>query len=701
MLNELYEASMSLQDFGVNPKDWDQKYMRVPKLGGAKPTFFVFIGSNNQVTRIERIIDANEIDGLRKWQKANGYSFPYFNIPPLWRINFEPKKNEKDKVIEQKLKNNRLSKQELQQFMNEKTATAKEWEANQILRIDDCLRKLSNEFRAIVGTPPPELCAIAALIERVSEISGQQFYDEIKDKFSKCMLADPSSARLYFGGAFQYRNTESGNPVSILLELDDGTSAFEYPVKHFKVRDWINERLFKHQITITGESGQPDVFGKDLAGSDKKYPDVTVNVLGSVKLRAMNHESLCQYRYGQIGQKSCLVGDKSRMLMKGALEWLTDSGRKGKTWDTVARATSNKEILLAYPSVLPKEPPNVAVMFSGGLGENDTMDNTSQFENCAHEVTGTLQGLMAQNPDLDFRVFVLRKMDTARTRVSNHRRYSAQHLINAANNWQIGCRNLPYIQIKQFSPEKKPEWCDPKIPFPMEIVWTLNTLRSRDGGGAQKTVIKGLATDDGISLLLEEGVFLRQILLRALGAATRNAVGLVLALGQAQAQRLVFTSVKNDARQAVILPSILGLLLFKMNITKEEYMKSPPYLIGRLLSLSDQLHYHYCEHERDKKVPPQLLGNALMPNALEEPCRVLAHYFDRLKPYHAWAQTVQGEPAGLARYFLAELGKVALELSKLPIPERCTDIDRTQMMIGYLARSGKSESETAKQGDEK
>jgi len=724
VLNELYDAASSLADIGVSPKDWHKEYTLVPKpqslkKSTGKPTFFVFIGRDSQIVRIERVADQNETANLRKWEKGNGNSFPYFNIPPLWWISFNPKENDDDKVFKKALDKGTATAQEVEQFIKEKTAAGKEWENKHISRIGDCLHKIPDKLKEIIDSPPPECRAIIELIDRVSGLSVSQFYESIKNEFKKRMLVEPSLAHLYFGAAFYRGKKAPGNNVSILLELEDGTSAFEYPVKHPRVRDFINERMLGHQKTTTKASGQPDAFGKDLAGSHNKYPAVTISIFGKVILRAMNHEYPCQYRYGTINQESCLVGEESRKLIKGALEWLTAPKRKGKTWDMVARAAGNNEILLAYPSVLPEEPPNTAGMFSGTVGEGDTTNNTSRFEDCAKEVTGTLQGLMSQNPNLDFRVFVLRKMDPARTRISSNRRYAAQHLINSARNWVKGCRNLPHILIKQFTRRGRPEWLEPKIPFPMEIVWTLNTLWSLGGKNTKKnkaagqtqwtpSSVKSVTTDDGISLFLEEGVFLEQILRRALHTAMHNAIGLVLALGQAHAQKLAFVSDKNYARQIMILPSILGLLLFKMNITKEEYMKSPPYLVGRLLSLADQLHYYYCQEVRNNSIPPQLMGNALMSTALEEPVKALALYCNRILPYQAWAKTVSGDAAGLARYFLSELGKVSSELgdvcSNTPlkiIPERCTDSDKAQMLLGYLTRPEKSDSENTKQGDAK
>ncbi len=498
--------------------------------------------------------------------------------------------------------------------------------------------------------------------------------------------------------------------MTLLFELDDGVSRFGFPVKHSKVRDWINVQLLSQHLIRGNSSSLPDIFGNDGTGWEQTFDDVRMkNALGNVKLRAMANAAACQQRYRKADADSCPVGQASRSRMKGVLEWLTAPEREDKTWATV-RAADNKEILLAYPSKLPPDPPDTA-MFFGGSSEVDT-DNTSRFENCAQNVAGALRGLMAKNPNLDVRVFLLRKMDTARTRVSSHKRCSAQHFIQAAERWQFGSRNLPHVLVKQFmkDKDKKTAWRGPQTPFPMETVWALNTLWVRGGerNGRDKqptwspSRTKSLSTADGLAFLLEDGAFLHPVLDRMLYAATRNLMGLVLALGQAHAQSQVFTTQKNYARQALIMPSILGLLLYKLNITKEHYMKSPPYLVGRLLSLADQLHYHYCLHVRDGSVPPQLMGNALMPTALEEPAKALALYCNRILPYQAWAKTTSDEKAvGLARYFLAELGKISSELgdvcsegSSKAIPEQCTDADKAQMLIGYLARPEKSDSET-------
>lgn len=703
MLNELYDAASSLADADISPKDWHKEYVpvRAPKIA-----FFVYLDQQGGIAGIERIRDQAEVAELRTWESKGDLrqSFPYFNIPPLLWISFDPKQNDGDKLIEKALKTKTLTEAQFSQFLErvEKAKSTKGWDEKAYRKLQSCLEK-GRVLKPILGQAPDELRSIVGLIDRLENVSAQKFYDRLRMTFIGEMRKHPEMAAGYFEGMFYSGAKEPGNAVSLFLELADSISSDRFPAKHQKVRDWVNRRLLSRNPVQERFSSTHDIFGNDGTGWKQSFDDVRMkNALGNVKLRSMAAAAACQRRYGRAEAESCPVGQESRRKMKGALEWLTGPTRKGKTWV----AAGNDEILLAYPSELPSDPPGMATFFGGSTETN--ADNTARFEDCAQNVAAALRGLMAKNPDLDIRVFVLRKMDPARRRVSSQKRYSAQHLIGAAEAWQRGCRNLPLILVKRFSKEREAEWRAPDTPFPMEVVWVFNTSWSRGGKGKadQKghlqwspTSIKGIATEDGIALLLEDGVFLQAVLQRALYSATRNASGLVLALGQAHAQGEVFPTAKNYARQVLLVPSVLGLLLSKLNINKENYMKSAPYLVGRLLSLADQLHYHYCQYVRDRNVPPQLMGNALMPTALEEPVKALALYSNRVLPYQAWGRTATGDAAGLARYFLAELGKVCSDISLTEIPERCTDADKAQMLVGYLARSEKSDSETPQQGE--
>lgn len=118
-------------------------------------------------------------------------------------------------------------------------------------------------------------------------------------------------------------------------------------------------------------------------------------------------------------------------------------------------------------------------------------------------------------------------------------------------------------------------------------------------------------------------------------------------------------------------------------------MNSSAYLVGRLLSLVDDLHLKYCQHVRKGSIPPQLVGNALMSTALEMPEKALSMLSQRIPPYQAWAKTLSDseQDVGLVKYFLKQIGEVSNQLKEAGLSPTCSDTDKAQMLLGYLARS--------------
>lgn len=115
-------------------------------------------------------------------------------------------------------------------------------------------------------------------------------------------------------------------------------------------------------------------------------------------------------------------------------------------------------------------------------------------------------------------------------------------------------------------------------------------------------------------------------------------------------------------------------------------MSSAPFLVGQMLALTDTLHKEYCQHVRKGELPPQLIGNALMTTALDNPTAGLARLSERIAPYQAWANTATGEGVGLAKWVLQRYQHVTEELGKQTLPQQCEDADKAQMLLGYLAR---------------
>ncbi|MBA3727212.1 MAG: hypothetical protein H0W86_12425, partial [Armatimonadetes bacterium] len=486
---------------------------------------------------------------------------------------------------------------------------------------------------------------------------------------------------------------------SLIAELAD-RSAFAYPANHERVQVWMNSRFQavdepSEQTTSNSQNEQADAFAKPAIRLDESFPSVRLPVLGNVILRSMSSESPCQRRYGFADSQSCRVGQVSRQDMKNALEWIGHPDRREKTWCDVSSLNSVSGLLFAYPSQKPEVAPELAGLIVGL--DNETDPDGAKFEACSARVTTSLTTLSHEAPSTEVRVFVLTKPDGFRTKVLSSGRYSVERLLTSAKEWKACCRNIPSILIRQFGAKKgdKPYWAEPFIPYPAEVVSCLNTAWERSGTHAEQ--VPGFGIGDGLGLLLEEGVVLKAIATRAIRTLITNSLTLVLALGQAHRQGLVHPLGKKYGKQSLLLPSIFGLLLAKLDRLKGEFMKGPPFLVGRLLSLADQLHVQYCHGVRKGQVPPQLVGNALMATALEQPTKAVAMLSQRILPYQAWARTVQGgDEVRLAKYFLGELGRVSAEMKDIVLPSTCGDAEKAEMLLGYLARSEKEKDSEPK-----
>ena len=692
MLNELFLLSESLERTGVSLQSWHRHFKECPQGGKA---FFVDLDDQGRIAKASSITDLQIRAGLRKYEKAAGYSFPSFNAPPLLQFADDDDKERAAKLRKafgsKKPPEKAARDEELAYLLSVSTSGWK----NEMDKLNDCLSSVPQALMTVLGEGTDESSSFVELLRRAQRTNGKALHEQLKEIALTGMRTGTSEAAEWMDVLF-FHSGKTPKKVAVVLELVD-QSQFAYPANHQVVQNWVSDRLLAMEtVKRKGRdlTTAPDVFAVEGGATNESFPEVKMPVLGNVKLRAMSSESPCQRRYGTADAKSFQVSQSARQTMKNALEWITKGERRGKTWCDVSSLGSAPAMLITYPSDLPAEAPELAGLF---VGEREQADpEGSRFEACARRVTETLKGRPASSRNAEMRLFVLTKPDGFRTKVLHSSRYTVQHLLHSADAWQALGRNSPPVMIRQFASTKgaKPVWHIPLTPYPAEVVWCLNTVWQRMGTHAETTFDFQVA--DGLSLLLEDGPVLKTVTIRAIQAVISNSLSLLLALGQATHQGKVHPMGKVYGKQALLLPQILGLLLGKLNYEKGAYMKSPPYLIGRLLSLADQLHVQYCHEVRKDQVPPQLVGNALMTSAMETPEKALALLWQRIKPYYAWAQTVQGgDEVRLAKYFLGEMGRVCASLSETDLPHRCSDTDKVTMLLGYLARP-----ETEKRNDD-
>jgi len=631
MLNELFCLCESLKRASISGQSWHRNYKPARK----GTSFYVLIDNKGEVKSLEKVPD-DKVKSLRKWEESAGISFPAFNVPPLSGTCSRSRKK----------------------------------------KIDKSLKSAGLASKLDLSGIPQNFMAMSELVKRAELLCADKLCEGIKSGIGK--LTDSEK------NAIVPQNSKKKKPgeVQIILELAD-RSSFPYPANHPKVQEWVNGQLMPK--TLHPAVLRSDAFGQPLADKDsgEKFPSVRIPILGDVKLRAMSGEIPCQSRYGRTDAKSFPAGGTIRQSMKDGLEWLGNDERKGRTWAEVSGKGLIRGILFAYPSEMSGDPPELAQLFSG-----ETMSGKeAKFGLCASGVVKALEGITKACPDAEVSVFVLTKPDGWRTKVLVSSKYAPGTIINAAQRWQCGCRNIPKL-ILNLGTEEKQRWIEPDIPFPIEAIRCLNTAYYQDSDAVKQSAIHGLEIGEGIDILIESASNIQATLERALHLAVTNARGLLLAAGHADHRRdgkphvPYYPNKRNDIQ---LLPSILGLLLFKLNIAKGGYMYTAPFLVGQMLKLADILHKEYCQHMRKGSLPPQLIGNAIVPTALDNPVAAIARLSERIAVYQAWANTATGNDVGLAKWTLQQLDKVASAISRQTLPDRCSDEIKAQVLLGYLA----------------
>ncbi|MEN6490237.1 MAG: hypothetical protein ABFD66_15380 [Smithella sp.] len=683
MLNELYHLSVALENAGIKPRDWHKDLKPLPNATSKKPCYKILIGTDSVITGVEPI-NEDLVTCLRKWEPSLGNSFPGFNIQPLYRIT--------DEVTKKRLKKWREGKESIDVELLKVWCTDKQmnWDAKFDKKMEKCLGTIPVELKNKCTDIPSEFGALKNLCERVALLGdggSVKFFQALEsfiwDTFGKAAVPSLLSVLIHEGSSMKKAEEDRGT-VSVFVDVPDWK---EYPIASKDTIDCINKCLLNliNNDVVGTERCSEDAFGGDISGAEEKLPEVKLPIIGGVKLRAMNSELPCQYRYGTVDAKSFNIGSNSRRLAKGALEWLSANEREGLTW---GRA-DGKELIFAYPAILPKTPPKLAACF--GARKTDVAD--ARFEDYAKDVVDCLRGLASSLKEVELHVFSLRKMDKARTKVVFHRNYSAQRLADAASEWQQGCVNIPFIRMKAWGEEKgKTIMAEPETLFPLQIADCLNRVWKLDG--TSKTEVKSIPKSAGIELLLDEAISLRHVP-HLLSVALQNSSALFVSIGHAlHRNEIINLDGFNQHKQ--LMPAILGILLMKIGIRKESYMNNTPYLVGRMLKVADELHAVYCKEVRKNNLPPQLLGNALMVAALDSPTQAISQLALRIVPYLGWARTNATESAGLSRYFLKEFGNIEVKLRDVNMPLRLDDAAKAQLLLGYIAGNTQTEEPTDK-----
>lgn len=688
MLNELYSLATVLDSKVISMKEWSGKYKQLPKVTAKAPCIRIWLASDGSIREMESI-DTELAQTLRKFGNNQG-TFPAFNIVPLFRIFDEKQLLELEQIEKQAQTPN------LDEMMS--WCINDNWKDSVVNKV---YRSMQNIPKTLLETidiqEQPEGLLVSELIHLANEYSDgpdKSFNAALKACiFAKLQKKEDISlmlAMLFHKGNPQKEDKDDvGTSLSVFLDVFEWQQ-YGYPVASQHITEWINEALLKASLLSTAKqpnASESDAFGIPFVNPGKTMDSVKLSGF-EVTLRSMFNGQPCQYRYQRIDDGSYPIAEVSRSLAKRSLEWVASLEREGVTW----RKVDKNEIIFVYPSKLPVVPPKFASIF--GLNKAENPEQTEfRFEDIAKKFIKALRGLPTHEKPDSIQIFTIRKIDKARSKVIFSRNCSPEQLIKAAENWVIGCSNIPEIDLGERI-----------IPYPLQVAQIVNNVWKQNGELAQgQAAVERMKYYQGMELLLD--IMQGSMICNYLHILLTNSTGLVKYLGNlapGKSKNKDKTEGKNlekQIRETVLLLSVLGLLLDKNDDRKEKYMENMAYLVGQLLKISDELHTLYCKVVRGGDVPPQLAGSALFVTAGEIPHQAIAQLSIRMNPYITWAKQYrfknikdEGKESWKAAWYL-KLYEDAANKLRLALSDslKFSDFEKAQLFIGYLASFPKSE----------
>lgn len=677
MINELYHLSQTLDSKGIEVSEWHRKYKEIPKVTVQSPCVRIWLDDDGAVCGIERLT-AEHVSRLRKYGD-NQSSFPAFNISSLYRIVDENWIHELENMESGKCK------PDIEKIRS--WCSTDNWikgAPRQVKRsLKDCPEHLLKLLNLENQAEHNIIAKLAELCQKYGENAMDHFRASLENFIFELLNTGEDTATAFAllfhkGSAKKEHGKDVGNKISIVLDVKNWRP-YSYPVASEYTTNQLNKMLLESNTLVEAaeEGGQVDAFGSPFANPNEPMPNVKLSGF-DVTLRSMFEGQPCQRRYNKINDGSYPIAAENRSSIKRSLEWISKSVHRQITWEKIDK----DEMVFIYPNKLPQVPPR----FASILGQRQTKNSSEQearFESVSKDFAVVFRGLPTdQKPDV-MQLFSIRKIDKARSKVIFTHNTTPERLIQSADDWAQGARNLPKLDVGEII-----------TPFPLEIADIVNAVWKQNGERADgKKPVERMKYYQGMELLLD--IPTPNVIHNLLHIHVENSVGLISFVGnklhQAKSGKgKIWISQKEKVAQA---SCVLALLLFKHKMRRESYMEELAYLIGQLLHVSDELHVLYCKVKRNGDIPPQLAGNSLFIAAGSMPFQAISQLAIRMNPYISWAEQYRfarvdadGVESWRAVWLLGLFQQIADKI-KLQMNQavRFGDFEKAQLFIGYIA----------------
>lgn len=675
-------------------------------------------------------ITNDEMPGLWRVGTTNQPKFPIISLRgPLIDVAKEEVKSVQVSV--KKLKNELLAER-LQELIHERSWKAEDdkgWSSinGSLERAEEILTASHN-----VGS----LSHVHDLVERfrIAASSPKNFIIHIVEMcfllFSKNSISDLSTANAIVTGA--------GGKASFALDTDEVDSrqrVYSLQTYQLMVDKLPTDFKDRESLQVSDRCAFNDEDSVLLA---EPFPAVTFPELGSKPLLSMGNigekNDDCCKRYGVSKYAVCPVGSKHVRTLQSTLSWLVHGDNEGNTWLRIPsgqyeirnqKKTEKRDLLISFLEAEPIEKTSLARI----IGRSPKEITANSYKADASAVCEALHGVAREHPKSRLNLFILTKANDGAAKVVASESPTVQQVLDAVGWWTDASENAPAVALWLPPNDDKPAvWAKPLSPSPTTIVrllsqtWMSSRKKFQEVNGPSVADVLDVYLwrndkwevrnrwEPAARKLLSLAIERTGPLLIELFAAVRTSYSPDERSDPSTDMRNANAYSRWLRQSALSAISLIGIILHAFGHRKERYMSDPVFIVGQMLALADTLHKDYCIIERDGSLPPSLIGSSLMPRALDSPVSALASLADRMSLYLRWASALAAPPSvsdsspeeeqgsqqkKRGPYFqafktLKRYQVLADKVHKLQIPNECTDLDKAQLLFGFLASPPKT-----------
>ncbi|HRG77346.1 MAG TPA: hypothetical protein PLX69_22495 [Leptospiraceae bacterium] len=703
MLNELYQLSKALEKNNIS---LNGLHADIKTPAASNDGLIIYLSSNGNIELIE-ICESTKFSQLWYFSNGNHGTFPVRRIQePLL---FDPNDSKQAREAREKKKLSLFEKwEELMKDLealsifpdDEKKSEQKAWEKY--------FSTLNTREKVLRENNDPELKPFLTLMSRFYKFAQitdwknrlkEKITEQVKklnikkdEKINPKLDSRNKEFDFYFTllkGKWDTKENVAKCGIQTFLELSDFEN-FNKSVRQSKeiVSRNLSGKLINSENLSLSKSNSKCVLSGDYDEiENEKYPNPNLPLLGLSYLFSMNANTPCQTRYGNTSTKIIPVGKSSIKSMKDSIEWICEDSRKGITWDETPGKDGN-DLLIVYL----EDKPNVKINFAKAFGNSEKEDSAeSKFEKATESLLKalSLHGEIKQESKL--KLFIIAKVDPSRRQLIQDKTFTIAELKKAISDWKKAVEQSFTIQIPEsnFTQIK-----NPYIPLPTEFLQVFQRQWIRNGSDQSKVPVS-ISMSQVFDLFLNREYNLKNQCNFYLQLLWQRSSNLLIACGHSlhkghdkkgKSEYYKLFPKATDTTCILQTISVFSIILFKLNLQKEDLMKNPFFLIGQLLSLADTLHQQYCLVKRNGSIPPQLLGNAHFQVVLQNPSQGFARLAERIPVYQAWAITDKTDDSKLAKWALKHLGIINKQLSEVTFPKSANDQEKAILLMGYLAK---------------